>query len=106
MFSHCFNIDSYPSLYYNVYYRGGCMISVRLSKELKAKLEALAKQENMTKSDVVKEALSQYIIGHEKKQTPYELGKDLFGQHGSGQHDLAKSYKQKVRDKINAKNSY
>ena len=93
-------------MYYNVYYRGDRMISVRLSEELKAKLEAVAKQKNMTKSDVVKEALSQYIIGQQMKQSPYELGKDLFGLHGSGEHDLSKSYKQKVREKIDAKNSY
>lgn len=82
------------------------MISVRLSKELEAKLEYLAKQENMTKSDVVKEALSEYITAYEKKKNAYELGQDLFGQFGSGQNDLSVSYKQKVREKINAKHPH
>ncbi len=82
------------------------MISVRLSKELKAKLDSLAKQQNMTKSDVVKEALGEYIAAYEKKKNAYELGKDLFGQFGSGQDDLSVSYKQKVRGKIDAKHSH
>ncbi|MEJ6952600.1 ribbon-helix-helix protein, CopG family [Natronospora cellulosivora (SeqCode)] len=82
------------------------MISVRLSKELEEKLELLSKQENVTKSDIIKEALNEYIIGHEKKRNPYDLGEELFGKHGSGKGDLSKSYKKKVREKINEKMSH
>lgn len=82
------------------------MISVRLSKEMEDKIESISKQENITKSDVVKEALEKYITENEKKMKPYELGKDLFGRNGSGKGDLSETYKKKVRDKINEKMSY
>jgi predicted DNA-binding protein len=82
------------------------MISVRLSKELEDKIERLSKQENMTKSDIVKEALSKYIVEHEKKTNPFELGKELFGKHGSGKGNLSEVYKKKVREKIDEKMSH
>jgi len=82
------------------------MISVRLSKELEDKIELLSKQENLTKSDIIKEALNKYIIDHEKKRNPYELGRELFGKNGSGKGDLSESYKKKVREKINEKMSH
>lgn len=82
------------------------MISVRLPKEMEDKIERLSKQENMTKSDIVKEALSKYITEHENKSNPYELGEELFGKHGSGKGDLSRVYKKKVREKINEKMSH
>ncbi|TYB87856.1 MAG: CopG family transcriptional regulator [Kosmotoga sp.] len=82
------------------------MISVRLPKELEDKIERLSKQENMTKSDIVKEALSKYITEYENKSNPYELGEELFGKHGSGKGDLSRVYKKKVREKINEKMSH
>ncbi len=82
------------------------MISVRLSKELEDKIELLSKQENLTKSDIIKEALNKYITDHEKKRNPYELGEKLFGKHGSGKGNLSESYKKKVRGKINEKMSH
>jgi len=89
-----------------MYYGGVSMISVRLSKEMEEKLELLSIQENLTKSDIIKEALNKYIIDHENKCKPYELGEDLFGKHGSGEKDLSVSYKKKVREKINEKMSH
>ncbi len=82
------------------------MISVRLSKELEEKIELLSKEENVTKSDIIKEALNEYLISHEKKRSPYDLGEELFGTHGSGKGNLSKSYKKKVREKIYAKISH
>ncbi|TYQ15693.1 UNVERIFIED_CONTAM: ribbon-helix-helix CopG family protein [Acetivibrio alkalicellulosi] len=82
------------------------MISVRLSKELEEKIDLISKQENISKTDILKEAIKEYIIVHEKKQNPYDLGEDLFGKHGSEKGDLSQSYKKKVREKINEKMSY
>ncbi|MCG8513887.1 MAG: ribbon-helix-helix domain-containing protein [Halanaerobiales bacterium] len=82
------------------------MISVRLSKELEEKIELLSKQENVTKSDIIKEALREYVINHEKNCNPYDLGKELFGKNGSGEGNLSESYKKKVREKINEKMSH
>lgn len=33
----------------------------------------------------------------------YELGEDLFGQHGSGRNDLSKNYKSILKDRLHDK---
>ncbi len=82
------------------------MLSVRLPKELEEKIKLLAKQENSTKSDIVIKALENYINKIEKQARPYDLGKELFGKHGSGEGDLSTRYKLKVGRKINEKMSH
>jgi len=82
------------------------MLSVRISNELEKKVDQISERENMTKSDIIKEALEKYIIDYEKKLNPYELGKDLFDEAGSGQKDLSKTYKKNLKGKINEKMSH
>ena len=82
------------------------MISVRLSKKLEEKINNLSQQENVTKSDIIKEALEKYVEEQEKQTKPYELGVELFGKHGSGKENLSETYKKKVREKINEKNPH
>jgi Arc/MetJ-type ribon-helix-helix transcriptional regulator len=82
------------------------MVSVRLSKEMEEKIELLSKKANVTKSDIIKEALEQYFNEYEKKLNPYEMGKDLFGKYGSGKGNLSETYKEKVREKLNEKMSH
>ena len=82
------------------------MISLRLPKDLEEKLESLSKKENMTKSDVIREALELYIAGSEKSTRPYMLGEDLFGKYGSGDGKLSTEYKKKIKEKIHAKSSH
>ena len=89
-----------------MYYGGVTMLSVRLPEELEEKINLLSEQENTTKSDIVKEALENYIEKKEKQVKPYDLGKELFGKYGSGNGDLSTSYKQEVRKKINEKTSH
>ncbi len=81
------------------------MVNVRIDKELEKKLELYADQHHLTKSDVVKEALALYLAQVPKLDSPYEIGKDLFGVEGSGRSDGSTTYKQKVKDKIRAKSS-
>lgn len=82
------------------------MTSIRLSKELEEKLNSLSERENMTKSEIIKEALEEYLDNYEQKANPYDLGKELFGKYGSGKGDLSTSYKKKVRSKVNEKMSH
>ncbi|TDO94051.1 ribbon-helix-helix CopG family protein [Halanaerobium saccharolyticum] len=81
------------------------MISVRLPEELEKKLNQLAESENVTKTYLVKEALNKYIAEKEEKKDSYQLGKDLFGRHGSKEGDLSTTYKKRVSDKIYEKYS-
>lgn len=82
------------------------MASIRLPKELEEKLNSLAEHKNITKSEIIKEALENYFDNYEKKANAYDLGKEFFGKYGSGQGDLSVSYKTKVRNKINEKMSH
>jgi predicted DNA-binding protein len=60
------------------------MTSIRLSKELAKKLNSLSERENITKSEIIKEALEKYFDDYEKKANPYDLGEEFFGKYGSG----------------------
>ena len=82
------------------------MLSVRLTDELEKKIDRLSEKAGLSKSEIVKEALQKYFVSIEDKESPYELGKGLFGNHGSGKGDLSKGYKSKVKEKIRDKNSH
>lgn len=82
-------------------------LSIRLTLETKTKLENMARVENKTKSEIIREALELYFKNFSEDKTPFELGKEYFGKHGSGQGDLSingeKILKEKIRRKFNAK---
>ena len=82
------------------------MTSIRLPQDLEEKLNSLSAREGITKSELVREALQEYIVNYEKAGRPYDLGQDLFGRHGSGDGTLSKTYKQKVREKIDARSAH
>ena len=81
------------------------MLAVRLPEATEKKLSYYAKLTQSTKTDVVKEALGLYLDARieQAKKTPWELGEDFFGQYRSGRDDLSTTYKQKIRDKLDAK---
>ena len=81
------------------------MFSLRLDKKTEKKIYEISENENMTKSDVVKEALEQYIDNYERKSNPYTLGKELFGKYSSGNSDNSTNYKEKVKKRVNEKMS-
>lgn len=82
------------------------MLTIRLSKDIEKQLARYCQDEGITKSAVVKEALVQYLSQKRKAKSAYEAGEDLFGQEGSGSSDLSISYKQKLKDKLNAKHAH
>ncbi|MGM0653214.1 MAG: ribbon-helix-helix protein, CopG family [Bacillota bacterium] len=79
------------------------MLNVRINKELEKALENLASLRNVTKSEIVKEALTEYV--KTQSSTPYEAGKDLFGSDKSNIHDGSVKYKENIRRKISEKHS-
>ncbi len=80
------------------------MLSIRLPKELEKMVEAQSRKEKITKSEIVREALQEYMDKREKAEHPYLLGEDLFGKYGSASGSKSVEYKKIVRDKIHAKN--
>ncbi len=81
------------------------MFSVRLPEDLENRVNALSKKSNVNKSDIIREALQEYLVKEEQKEIPYALGEDLFGCYGSGDGNLSVNYKQKLKEKLRAKNT-
>lgn len=79
------------------------MRSIRLSEEVEKDLESLADQKKVSRSDIVKEALVEYMAKEKKYNQPYELGERYFGKHGSGESDRSVTYKSRIKSKIRDK---
>ena len=85
------------------------MVSVRLGEALENQLNFLSHEKHIPKSKIIKDSLIYYfdMISKESKQkSPYELGADLFGKYSSDKGTLSTTYKQQLKEKINAKNSH
>lgn len=67
------------------------LTTVKLPAELHAELENAARAHGLTKSDVMRKALRSELarLAGRRRQTPWQLGKDLFGQARSGRRDLS-----------------
>jgi hypothetical protein len=76
------------------------MISVRLPNNLEEKLEKISIQKNISKSEIIKIALSNYLDDYYSNSSLYDLGKDFFGKYGSGEKNNSKNYKNKLKDKL------
>ncbi len=85
------------------------MVSVRLDVEMERQLDYFASRYKVSKSKLIKNSLVHYfdmLQKKERKKTPYELGSDLFGKYASGKGDLSTTYKQKIKEKLHAKNTH
>ncbi len=80
------------------------MFSIRLDDELDKKIQALAEKAKISKSEIVREALTEYLEAREAEEKPYDLGRDLFGRFGSGDGDLSTTYKRQIKEKIHEAN--
>jgi predicted DNA-binding protein len=79
------------------------MTTVRLPAALEKKLDSASKANKRTKSDMIKEALERYFDREEPEKDSYELGKEYFGQYGSGDGALSTTYKARLKEKLDAK---
>ena len=80
------------------------MISLRIPAELEKKLNSIARAEGKSRSEIIKESISEYITKHAEIITPFELGKDLFGTVSSGKMNLSKNRKKYLKQKLESKN--
>jgi Arc/MetJ-type ribon-helix-helix transcriptional regulator len=74
------------------------MTTVRLPAHLEAQLNLLAETRHRSKSELIVEALERLFQSEQQEMDAYELGKDLFGRHGSG--GPGGDYKQRVKEKL------
>jgi len=77
------------------------MTTVRLPDDMERKLATLSRAKKKSKSELIKEALEQFLHNEGNEKDSYELGKDYFGQYGSGKGDLSINYKRLLKEKIN-----
>ena len=82
------------------------MSSIRLPVELERRLNRVAETTRTSKSKIVREALSRYLEAVDSSATPFDLGKDIFGQVGSGRKDLSTTYKRTLKEKLSAKHAH
>ncbi|EQA62899.1 ribbon-helix-helix protein, CopG family [Leptospira alexanderi serovar Manhao 3 str. L 60] len=78
---------------------------MRLPPELERKLASFAKSEGKSRSEIVKDSIVEYIKNHENTQTPFELGRDLFGKHSAYVSDLAQNRKKYLHQSMKVKNA-
>jgi hypothetical protein len=78
------------------------MTTVRLALEMDEKLEAAAKADNTSKSNIIKLALEQYFY-REEEESSWVVGEPYFGKYGSGDGNLSSEYKERLKGKISGK---
>jgi len=78
------------------------MLTIRLDNKTEQDINTLAKQLKMTKSELVRECIAEYIINY-NKPSAWELGANIFGKHSSGQNNLSKDRKKLLTDIIKHK---
>jgi len=76
--------------------------------ETRNKLIALSRIKNKSKSEIIIEALDKYYEKEEEEGIDsFKLGLPYFGKYGSGIGDLSTTYKQRIKEKLRARqNSY
>jgi hypothetical protein len=81
--------------------------TARLPVSTRNKLIVLAKHKNKTKSEIIIEALEMYYEKEENELDSYTLGLPYFGKYNLGEGDLSTTYKQRIKEKLRARqNSY
>lgn len=78
-------------------------ITVRLDAETTKALARAAKERGLTKSELIRESVREYLDTRGDGLMAWELGKDLFGKHSSNHADLAGNSKRIARERVHAK---
>jgi Arc/MetJ-type ribon-helix-helix transcriptional regulator len=82
------------------------MTTVRLDRDMEEQLEEISKKEHISKSEIIKKALSSYLYDVKSDKNPYELGVDLFDLEGSGENDNSVRYKERLKERLHDKYSH
>jgi len=81
--------------------------SARLPVQTRNKLLILSKHKNKTMSEIIIESVEKYYEQEENELDSYTLGLPFFGKYSSGEGDLSTTYKQRIKEKLRARqNSY
>jgi hypothetical protein len=77
-------------------------LSVRIPPRVEQELAEYCARNGVSKSEAVKHALDQFLAAQTGAQSPYELGKDLFGAHTdeAPAEDIARDTKRLLRERF------
>jgi hypothetical protein len=78
-------------------------ISLRLDDRLTRKLAWAAKARGISKSELIRRCLSEYLEAQDQEPTAWEVGRHLFGCFDSGQGDLSVRAGEVARERIHAR---
>jgi predicted DNA-binding protein len=78
-------------------------ISLRLDDQLSKRIASLARAKGVSKSELIRKCLQDYLAGPEQEATAWDLGEHLFGCYKSGQGDLSMRAKEIARARIHAR---
>ena len=81
-------------------------ISVRLSDKSETQLRLRTRRTGRPLSEFVREAIEEKLQREPLDTSPYTLGKDLFGRHGSGDGNRSTDRKRLIREKLGEKHSH
>jgi len=76
----------------------GMSITVRLGEELEDFLEKESKVEGTTKSEIIRNCITEYYHAKYNGKTAWELGEEYFGLEGSGDPNHAENRKSILRN--------
>ncbi|VAW35445.1 hypothetical protein MNBD_GAMMA01-510 [hydrothermal vent metagenome] len=80
------------------------MLTIRLDNKMEQEINAMAKQLQITKSDLIRECIAEYIVKFDKTNA-WELGAKKFGKYASGKANLSQDRKQLLTEIIKNKNA-
>ena len=78
-------------------------ITIRLDPELQKELDRAAELDGVSRSELVRECLQDYIARRKQRTTAWGLGNEVFGQYASGRSDLAANRKAILEEKLRAR---
>ena len=78
-------------------------LSVRLGDAAETELRQRLHRKGVPLSEFVREAIREKLAREIENGTPFELGKDLFGRHASGDTDRSTRRKELLRGRLHAK---
>ncbi len=78
-------------------------ISIRLNDETETELRQRLRYMGIPLSEFVREAIREKLTRETGKETPFELGKDLFGRHSSRDTNRSTQRKELVRKRLHEK---
>lgn len=81
------------------------IISLRVSQSVARALERAARARRVSKSRIILESLKDVLEQPQEERSSFEIGKDLFGRHGSGRCDTARRRRELYREYVSEKHT-